>query len=255
MKRSLFLPVFLCLILNVSAHSSGNYSHNGDVLLNAEQQVMAAFVQAKMKQSPDEIQALGKQFLDTYKAKKNKLAAYWYAYNCYYECIYHMGMEDNVAAKKTLKAGITMLSGLSDKNSEDYALLASMQSLSIPLYASYQAIFISAKVKKNGEKALAMDPSNLRALLVLGSSDYYTPTQYGGGKKVEDYLIKAIKLSAQKVENPYLPAWGKNTAYELLIRYYLREDRKEEAKAMFKAAKKVFPEDYQISSLAEQLID
>lgn len=255
MKRLFFLPVFLCLILNLSASPVLSCIDNDDPLLEAEQQVLSAFVQAKMKQSPDEIQALGKQYLNIYKTKKNKLAAYWYAYTCYYECIYHMGMEDNAAAKKTLKSGIATLSSLSDKNSEDYALLASMQSISIPLYASFQAIFISGRVKNNGEKALAMDPSNLRALLVLGSSDYYTPTQYGGGKKVEDYLLKAIKLPAQKIENPYLPAWGKNTAYEILIRYYLREDRKADAKAMFKAAKKTFPDDYQINSLAEKLID
>ena len=255
MKRILFLFISILMTNNLMANGGKLGTTNGDLLIQAEKQIMAAFVQAKIKESPAEMVALGEQFLDIYQSKKNKIAAYWYAYNSYYQCIYHMGMEDNSAAKKILKAGIAVLEGLPDKNSEDYALLATMQSISIPLYASFQAIFISGKVKKNGDKALAMDSQNLRALLVLGTSDYYTPTQYGGGKKVEDYLLKAIELPAQKMKNPYLPAWGKNTAYEILIRFYLREERIEDAKVMFKKAKQAFPEDYLINSLAEELID
>lgn len=255
MKNTLILLISILMIQPLMATQSPDKGTNDDLLLNAEKQVMSAFVQAQMTESGADLEALGAQFLEAYKAKDNKLAAYWYAYNCYYKCIYHMMAEEKAEAKKTIKSGIAILADLPDKNSEDYALLASMQSLSIPLYASFQAIFISGKVSKNGEKALAMDPNNLRAHLVLGTSDYYTPTQYGGGKKVEDYLLKAIKLPAQTQPNPYLPAWGKNTAYETLIRFYLREGRKEDAKGMFKAAKKEFPEDYQISSLAEQLID
>jgi pentatricopeptide repeat protein len=225
-----------------------------DLLKTAEQRVFDAFVLAQVSRKPDELNELDDRLRSLYEEKGNELAAYWLAYNRYYLTIFYMTAEDESSAKKTIKSGINLLKKLDQKNSETYALLASMQSLSIPLYSMIKVIGLSSSVKKNGKKALEMDPNNLRAHLVLGSSDYYTPEKYGGRKKVEHYLLKAIELPAQQVDNPYLPSWGKNTAYEILIRYYMEEDRMEEAKKMYKQAISIFPNDYQIQQLAGDLM-
>ena len=256
MKNYSFTQMLTCLsflIFSTLSHSLLANS-NDSLLLNAEDKVFQAFVSGKIEGTPQKLNELSEQLEGLFQNSKQPLAAYWLAYNQYYQTIFYMMSEDKANAKTAVKFGIKLLKGLEKKSSEDYALLASLQSLSIPLYSMVQAIAISSKVNKNGQKALQMDKNNLRAHLVLGSSDYYKPTQYGGGKKVEKYLLEAIRLPRQQVTNPYLPSWGKNTAYEVLIRFYLREDRKEDAKAMFKKATAEFPNDYQINQLAKELI-
>ena len=141
------------------------------------------------------------------------------------------------------------------KNSEDYALLAMVQSFSIQFKAGMKAPFIANKVSKNGKLAMSMDENNPRAYYVLGSSDFYTPEQYGGGKEVEQLLKKAISLPAQATVNPYLPSWGIEEAYEMLVRFYIRTERWADAKHYYKEASKSYPDNYQIGQLASQLID
>ena len=158
-------------------------------------------------------------------------------------------------AASAVQEGIDLLEEVDEKSSEHYALLAYMQSLSMAFVSSFRAAGLSSKVKKNGQRALDLDEENLRAHLVLGSNDYYTPKKYGGGKKVEKYLLRAIELPDQKITNPYLPSWGRNTAYEILIRFYLREGRKADAKSMYKAAVDACPNDYMINQLAQELVD
>ena len=130
-----------------------------------------------------------------------------------------------------------------------------MESFSIQYASGIEVPFISKRVKQNAEKALQLDSLNLRAYFVLGLNDFYTPEQYGGGKKVEDYLLKAIKLNDQSVSNPYLPSWGKNTAYEMLIRLYINHKLFAEAKKYYQEAIALFPDDYMINKLANELIN
>ncbi|MEO0337835.1 MAG: hypothetical protein AAF242_01345, partial [Bacteroidota bacterium] len=246
---------FLCFLLCFGASLLSFAQEKEDVFHQAQDKVLNAFIASKMDKSIDGLKKQAEEFEAVYKSSKKPLAAYWLAYNRYYTTIFYLMEEEEAKAKATVKEGIALLKELPEKNAEDYALLASLQSISISMYSMFQAISISSKVNKNGQKAMKIDPNCLRAYLVLGSSDYYKPVKYGGGKKVEEYLKKAIALPAQKVANPYLPSWGKNTAYELLIRFYIREEKMEDAKAMYKQAIVDFPEDYQINQLAQKLID
>jgi pentatricopeptide repeat protein len=102
---------------------------------------------------------------------------------------------------------------------------------------------------------LQKDSLNLRAYYVLGANDFYTPEQYGGGKKAEFYLKRAILLNNQTVSNPYLPSWGKNSAYEMLIRLYINHKQFDEARKYFQEARALFPDDYMINNLAGELIN
>jgi hypothetical protein len=93
----------------------------------------------------------------------------------------------NETNKKTLAEakndlGIALLVHQKIKSSEDYALLALMESFSIP-FKKEQALWIAPRVQKNTHKALEMDSLNLRGYFVLGSNDFYTPKLFGGMKK------------------------------------------------------------------------
>ncbi len=233
-----------------------NSNQQVDTLLNhIEQKVGFAFAKGSISKTDSDIQSLKESLLLLNKKKESNIVVYWYAYTCYYNSLLAMILKDLDKSEKVLDEGIDMLDEVENKTSEHYALFALMKSLSIRFAAGFRAPFISASVKSNAEKAVELDSLNLRAYYVLGSNDFYTPEQFGGGKVAESYFKKAIKLKDQSVKNQYLPSWGKNSAYELLIRFYIKRERFAEAKKYFQEAIKIYPNDYLINQLASKLVN
>lgn len=225
------------------------------LLINVQDKIYNAFVQSFMAKTPEGLTKIEQQLSKLGENNNNNIIHYWRAYAAYYRAIYYIKSGDRETSQKATEKGIAIIEDLKKKSSEDYALLAMLQSFSIQFHSGIEAPFISNKVKSNAEKASELDPKNLRAYFVMGSSDYYTPEQYGGGTKVEEYLTKAISLEAQNLKNPYLPSWGKDTSYELLIRFYIKKERFDDAKKYFKEAIELYPDSYMLNQLGKRLID
>ena len=134
-------------------------------------------------------------------------------------------------------------------------MLALLQSFSIQFKSGMEAGAMSSKVKNNVKKAIKLDEQNLRAYYVAGSNDYYTPEKYGGGAEVENYLLKAISLPDQKIKSVVLPSWGKESAYEMLIKWYIKKENWAKAKQYFTEANTLYPQNYPISQLAVKLVN
>ena len=183
-----------------------------------------------------------------------KLFVYWQAYLQYYLSIFYLTQEDKASSEDAIDRAVELLDDFKNKNSEDYALLTLVKSFSIQ-FKGFRAMFISSSVKKNAKKALSLEPKNIRAHFVLASSDFYTPEKYGGGKKAEGLLLKAIELPIQLNKNPYLPSWGKQESYELLVKHYLKSKQKDKAKKYCKEGISLFPNNYGLGKLAIQLLD
>ncbi|WP_373511623.1 hypothetical protein [Persicitalea sp.] len=68
------------------------------------------------------------------------------------------------------------------------------------------------------KKAESLNPDNPRVYLLQGSTLYYTPEQFGGGKKVaKPVLEKAIeKFATFQPEGPLYPNWGQGQAKYML---------------------------------------
>lgn len=68
------------------------------------------------------------------------------------------------------------------------------------------------------KKAEALDPGNPRVYLMKGSNLFYTPEQFGGGKKAaKPVLEQAIeKFATFQPEGPLHPDWGKGQAGYML---------------------------------------
>ena len=145
------------------------------------------------------------------------------------------------------------MEGLDNKNAEDYALLALLESFGIQ-FEGMKAMFVSRSIRKHAEKAMELDPLNPRGYYVYGSNDYYTPEKYGGGKKAETYLKKAVSLPAQTLENTYLPSWGVEEAYDLLIKLYIKREEWDKAKNSFSKAMDQYPDSYYLKEIAPQLV-
>jgi len=229
--------------------------HPDDTLLNKiQQKVLNAFLEGKINQNDKELVLLEQALLSLNTKSDNDIIVYWYSYACYYHSILLMIEKETKKSEKILDKGIKKLNDVTLKNSEHLALLALMESFSIQYASNLEIPFITKHVKQNAEKALQIDSLNLRAYFVLGSNDFYTPEQYGGGKKAEGYLKKAINLNDQSVPNLYLPDWGKNSAYEMLIKLYIKRKQFDKAKKCYQEAITLFPDDYMINKLAGELI-
>ncbi len=222
-------------------------------LANIEARIYNSFVQGIMNQDTQQMEAIGEQLAQLYQERKHKLIQYWRAYLQYYTAIYHIQAGNADESEKACDQGIAWLKALSDKNAEDYALLAMLQGFGIQ-FKGMRAMFISGAIKRNLKKARALDADNLRVQFVSGSNDYYTPAKYGGGKEAEKYLLKAISLPPQKESNEMLPAWGLQEAYEMLIKLYIEAERWEEAKTYFNKGVKACPNSYVINQLASKLV-
>jgi len=242
-------------ISELQTASLKSINQNDTLLINIQEKVMEAFINAKISKSDKGLVDLEQRLLNLNSISNNSIITYWYSYTCYYHAIYYMTGNDNNSAEKILDEGILRLKNAANLNSEHYALLALMESLSIQYASIIEAPFISKRVKQNAEKALQLDSLNLRAYFVLGSNDFYTPEQFGGGKKAATYLIKATRLKDQTVVNPYLPSWGKNSAYEMLIRFYINHKQFVEAKKYYKEVIILYPDDYMITKLSKDLIN
>jgi pentatricopeptide repeat protein len=101
---------------------------------------------------------------------------------------------------------------------------------------------------------MAIDATNIRGYYVFANNDFYTPEKYGGGKEAEEYLLKAIALPAQNIKNEYLPSWGMEESYEILIRLYIQNENWDLAKKYFQEGIGDFPESYAINQLAAKLV-
>lgn len=223
------------------------------LLHQIQDKISNAFVQDFMQKKKEALTELETQLNEQYQSNGQNLYLYWKAYLKYYEAILHLQNGDDKASETAVLAGIKDLENIAQKNDEDYALLALMQSFSIQFVSAFKAATRSGKVKKNAQKSLDLQPQNLRAAYVLASSDYYTPEAYGGGKKTEEYLRMALEMPDQVNPNPYLPSWGREEAYLLLIKHFMKKEQWAEAKEAFGQAYETFPNSYQINELGAKL--
>ncbi len=223
------------------------------LLVGIQGEIYNAFVQSFMTKNNDDLDSLYEKLETLYSTKKNNIILYWKSYLQFYSSIYYLKKGDKEIAEEEIAKGIEQLEEMKNKNSEDYALLAMLQGFDIQ-FKGMKAMFISSSIKKNIKKAIAIDSTNLRAYYVFASNDLHTPEKYGGGKEAEEYLLKAISLPAQKIKNDYLPSWGKEESYEMLIKLYIKKEKWKLAKKYFQEGIKEFPESYTINQLASKLV-
>lgn len=219
------------------------------LLLNGIQDsIYNAFMLSFSHGNPNRIESLMAE-LNTLP-KQNTLATYWKAYAGYYLSIHHLKFGNKKEARKAIQQAINTIEQARNKDSELYALLAMMQSFSIQFASGMSSASISKLVKDNAMKSIAADSANLRAWYVLGQNDYYTPQMYGGGKKVETYLKKAISMPDQSMQHPHMPTWGRSNAYALLVGIYIERNMCQQAKETVDKGLQLFPDDYTLNQHA-----
>ena len=177
---------------------------------------------------------------------------YWRAYLHYHLAVYLSDTNEKALAEEMNDLGIDLLMQRKTKSSEDHALLALMESFSIS-FKKGAAFWITQRVKKNARIALEKDSLNLRAYFVLGSNDFYTPKQFGGMKKAEQYLKKAILLGKQNSKTNGKPNWGHPSSYELLVKLLLKQNQQQKAIKWAEEGLHLYPNHFPLKTLNDRL--
>ncbi|GAA4833091.1 hypothetical protein GCM10023331_17960 [Algivirga pacifica] len=224
--------------------------------LDIQKQIYEAFVTSIKGKQNIALKDM-QDFFDAYPGEqKPESWLYWRAYLQFYASIFYFEAKDHKQAEKEIDYGVDCLEDIEEKSEEEYALLALMQGYSAQ-FKSFTKLSTGLSAIKYAGKALDMDDENPRTCYVYGSIDYHTPSLYGGGKKAEKYLLKAIQLEEEREEvneeRRYAPTWGKLEAYVFLIKMYIQNSDSEKAKDYIVKALKEYPDNYQIVRLQEKI--
>lgn len=252
--KSKILICFFCLLLIMQKTEAKVFDSVSDSTLNNIQgKIYNAFVSDISKQTST-LEKLKEQLIEIDKSNQNRTVMYWRAYLQFYSTILHSQTGKKDQAKAEVELGMEILNNLSNKSSEEFTLLARLESIALQ-FAGMHMMSLSKSMNDNIQRALQLDKNNLRANFVFGAIDYYTPPAFGGGKKAEQYLLYAIELPNQKDQRKYEPTWGKDEAYEMLINLYLKNGEKDKAKKYFEEASKNYPRNYQLMALKEKVME
>lgn len=262
MKQLLFILFLVNLSLLIPAKAYSDFkqivNENNEIdsknfLFEIQDKIDEAFLLALKTKQAEPLVLLEENLNKLKDENSSGIIVYWQSYAKYFLSICYLQLDNTTAAKETINKAIDLIEGLKTKNSEDYTLLAYEQSFSCQFKPGIIIPLISKKLKSNCETALKIDSLNMRAYFVLGSNDFYTPEMFGGGKSAEKMLLKAISLPNQKIANPFLPSWGKENAYELLIRWYIRKEKWDLAQKYYNEGLKKYPSNFMIQELASKL--
>lgn len=252
-----FVAFFVIATITTSMYASGisrgfSAGTSENILYCIQDKIETAMNDCFARNSISPLDSIS-QKLNALKSQNN-IVLYWKSYTNYYKSVFYAKLGDKEKSKKAIKEAYITLEKMDNKGSEGYALLALTQSFYIQFTSGMAAGALSSKITGNAEKALELDSTNLRGWYVLGSNDFYTPASFGGGKKVEYYLKKAISITPTNIKNPYLPTWGREYAFELLIRYYIQNKKMDEAKEYIQIAEKEYPDSYFIGEYKKRIV-
>lgn len=179
---------------------------------------------------------------------KEQLLTYWRSYARYYSAVYYMQTKQPAKASSVITEGIRLLQSEKQKGSEEYALLARLQGIALS-FAGPRAPQVAQEMVQNSANAIELDSSNVRAYVVAAINDYFTPKAFGGRQRTKEYLTKALMYPVQRIGGDYMPSWGREEAYEYLLRYTLEEENGKGIAALYEKAIQEFPNSYMIRSL------
>jgi len=182
----------------------------------------------------------------------SRLVAYWTAYTDFQTAIFRMKTNDKAGSEAVARRGIATLEAVSGKNAEELALQSFIEGFVIQFTDGVESARAAQVSAEHIAAAHELNPDNLRVQYVMGSMDYYTPAEYGGGEQAEQFLTRAITLPEQTGASSALPTWGKAGAYELLVRHYSNAADAAKAERFLQEGLDKYPNDYLLTAMAHK---
>lgn len=224
-------------------------SPDDDALQGIEARIVTALNNSFMKRDISYLENIRAEIAGVESPDQKRLALYWLAYTDFNIAIFKLKSRDAATATKIIGEAITSLDELSDKDAEELTLLAYLQDFYVQFVPKEKQEALSKAAADNVKTALTVEADNMRAQYVFGRINFYDDQD----AVVEQALQQAITLPANKSGKDYLPSWGKSEAYELMVQFYLREQKAAEAKVVLDEALELFPDNYQLSVLVPKV--
>ncbi|MFB9292381.1 hypothetical protein [Persicitalea jodogahamensis] len=213
MKKLLTITVALFLSVNFLFAQSEQYTA-------AMTEALKDFSVSENKEPvPAEWQALANRFERIASAEPKEWLPRYYATYAY-SMLAFFGKNATEKDQMVDKAEALLKEALAIEGENSELMLLDAQVHQARMLVDPQSRYMTEgpRFEESLQKAKTLNPDNPRIYLMQGSSLYYTPEQFGGGKKVaKPVLEKAMeKFATFKPEGPLYPNWGHGQAGYML---------------------------------------
>ncbi len=108
-----------------------------------------------------------------------------------------------------------------------------------------QGMSLGPKSNEAMKKAKKHGPNNPRVWIIDGTSDFYTPSMFGGDKEqaLEKFKKAAQLAEKESVQDPLMPSWGHARAYTWVGIAHMEAERYAKARTAFETALDLNPDD------------
>ncbi len=125
-----------------------------------------------------------------------------------------------------------------------WALLAGVYGQRMGLNPMTQGMMLGSDTDAALERAKDLAPKNPRVWIIDGTSDFFTPSMFGGDKeRALEKFEKAARLAEQEsVEDPLMPSWGHAEAHAWIGIAHMDAEQYDQARKAFEEALRINPE-------------
>ena len=215
--------------------------------LTPEAAIQLAFQQSKTQQTQIPLVKYNTMLEQAFEKEDNNFNRYWLSYGLYNQALIADRLEDKKAAEELIDRAIEILKPL-EEDAESQALLALQLGYSTRFKSYFSMMSLGRAAYQRAEHAVALAPTNMRTNLALAINDFYTPKVFGGGKKVETHLKKALQAPNPSA-SVTTPTWGKPNVYELLVKYFQKNKQQTQAQNFLDQGLSEFPNSELLLSL------
>jgi hypothetical protein len=177
-----------------------------------------ALAQFDSVKKTEQYQGIANDFERIGNAEKKEWLPNYYAGMCYIMLAFDAAGDKIDTYCDKAEVFLRKADSLSPNNSEIYVLKSMLASARISVNPMQRGMQYGMESGNMIQKAVSLNPKNPRAHLQKGTSAFYTPEMYGGGKNVaKPDLQKAVDAFKEfKAESEIHPGWGHKPPENLL---------------------------------------
>lgn len=184
-----------------------------------EESLNKAFLQMDSIKSLSDMMSVSAQFDMIASKWENEWSSNYYA--AYAKVIASFIVQDSKKKDLFLDEAdkyLEKIKRMDSQNEETYVLAALITSARIAVDGQNRGMQYSGILNQSLEKSEKINPDNPRIYYLKGSSLFYQPEMYGGGKeKAKPYFEKAKELFAKETKTSILkPHWGEKQNLDFL---------------------------------------
>lgn len=233
----ILILVFSCNKTETIDNSYAKYSRTIDnqKFERMQEKIHSAFDYSFKFKDYSKLDSISNEIIESDKINPYDLKKYWAAYAKYHTFLLSTLIElDNEKSKEIIDSAILYLEKINNMNYEEIVLLTRLKAHSIA-YNNSLAPILSAQVNSNLNKLSKIDDANPRLIFIKSNFLYYNPN-IKDKSNIENWCKISLTNSTTINNKTYLPSWGEEETFSLLIKYLSDIGREDESKEIYQKA-------------------